>query len=159
VLGGLVLWHLAPPGPRRCSCVTRRDLGGGARAAGGRLAAAADSGVRRRIAAGWLLGVVVASRSAYFMGRFTVVRQIARPYIEFSASSAIAFVTLAVIWLGPGEAAKDLADLYTTVFHRHAQHHRRGSGGEPAAVARRVLARAGPIQMLQTVICRRPCRS
>jgi NitT/TauT family transport system permease protein len=51
------------------------------------------------------------------MGHFKVVRQFFDPYIEFFRFiPPIAFVTLAVIWLGPGELSKVALIFYTTVF-------------------------------------------
>jgi len=51
------------------------------------------------------------------MGRFDLVRQLLDPYIEFFRFiPPIAFVTLAVIWLGPGELSKIALIFYTTVF-------------------------------------------
>jgi len=51
------------------------------------------------------------------MGYFRWVRRLFDPYIEFFRFiPPIAFVTLAVIWLGPGEASKVALIFYTTVF-------------------------------------------
>ncbi|MER2533857.1 MAG: ABC transporter permease [Rhizobiaceae bacterium] len=70
-----------------------------------------------RILAGWGLGVLVGVPVGMFMGRFTVVRELLDPYIEFFRFiPPIALVTLAIIWLGPGEASKIALIFYTTVF-------------------------------------------
>lgn len=70
-----------------------------------------------RIAAGWGLGVVLGVPLGLFMGRFAIVRLIMDPYIEFFRFiPPIAFVTLAVIWLGPGEITKISLIFYTTIF-------------------------------------------
>lgn len=70
-----------------------------------------------RIAAGWALGVVVGVPLGLLMGRFNIVRLIVDPYIEFFRFiPPIAFVTLAVIWFGPGEVTKIVLIFYTTVF-------------------------------------------
>jgi taurine transport system permease protein len=70
-----------------------------------------------RIAAGWLAGVVIGVPLGIFMGYFRWVRQLFDPYIEFFRFiPPIAFVTLAVIWLGPGEISKIALIFYTTVF-------------------------------------------
>lgn len=51
------------------------------------------------------------------MGHFQFVRRLLDPYIEFFRFiPPIAFVTLAVIWLGPGESSKVALIFYTTVF-------------------------------------------
>jgi NitT/TauT family transport system permease protein len=70
-----------------------------------------------RIAAGWGLGVAIGVPLGIFMGYYRWVRQFLDPYIEFFRFiPPIAFVTLAVIWLGPGESSKVALILYTTVF-------------------------------------------
>jgi len=70
-----------------------------------------------RILVGWGLGVAVGVPLGIFMGYFRWVRRLFDPYIEFFRFiPPIAFVTLAVIWLGPGEASKVALILYTTIF-------------------------------------------
>lgn len=70
-----------------------------------------------RIAAGWALGVLAGVPLGILMGRFTLLRRLLDPYIEFFRFiPPIAFVTLAVIWLGPGETSKVALIFYTTVF-------------------------------------------
>lgn len=70
-----------------------------------------------RIAAGWAAGVVIGIPLGIFMGRFALIRLLMDPYIEFFRFiPPIAFVTLAVIWLGPGEITKIALIFYTTVF-------------------------------------------
>ncbi len=71
----------------------------------------------RRIAIGWGLGVLVGIPTGLVMGRVGVIRRLLDPYIEFFRFiPPIAFVTLAVIWLGIGEASKIALIFYTTVF-------------------------------------------
>lgn len=71
----------------------------------------------RRILIGWGLGLVVGIPVGLLMGRFSIVRRLLDPYIEFFRFiPPIAFVTLAVIWLGVGEASKVVLIFYTTVF-------------------------------------------
>jgi NitT/TauT family transport system permease protein len=75
---------------------------------------AASSG---RILTGWGLGLVIGIPVGILMGHFQIVRRLLDPYIEFFRFiPPIAFVTLAVIWLGPGEASKVALILYTTIF-------------------------------------------
>jgi len=70
-----------------------------------------------RILSGWGLGLVVGVPTGILMGHFRLVRRLLDPYIEFFRFiPPIAFVTLAVIWLGPGEASKVALIFYTTVF-------------------------------------------
>lgn len=70
-----------------------------------------------RIAIGWILGVVVGVPLGIFMGYYRWVRQFFEPYIEFFRFiPPIAFVTLAVIWMGPGEMSKISLIFYTSVF-------------------------------------------
>lgn len=71
----------------------------------------------QRIAIGWGLGLVVGIPLGILMGHFRWVRRLLDPYIEFFRFiPPIAFVTLAIIWLGPGEASKVSLIFYTTVF-------------------------------------------
>ena len=71
----------------------------------------------RRILIGWGLGLLVGIPVGLFMGRFSIVRRLLDPYIEFFRFiPPIAFVTLAVIWLGVGESSKVVLIFYTTVF-------------------------------------------
>jgi ABC-type nitrate/sulfonate/bicarbonate transport system permease component len=70
-----------------------------------------------RIMVGWGFGVIVGVPVGILMGHFRLVRQLLDPYIEFFRFiPPIAFVTLAVIWLGPGESSKVALIFYTTVF-------------------------------------------
>ncbi len=70
-----------------------------------------------RILAGWVMGLAVGIPVGILMGHFSFVRRLLDPYIEFFRFiPPIAFVTLAVIWLGPGEASKVALIFYTTVF-------------------------------------------
>lgn len=70
-----------------------------------------------RILTGWGLGVVVGIPVGILMGHFRWVRQMLDPYTEFFRFvPPIAFVTLAVIWLGPDELSKIALIFYTTVF-------------------------------------------
>jgi len=71
----------------------------------------------RRIFIGWITGVIVGVPIGMLMGYFKVIRQVFDPYIEFFRFvPPTAFVTLAVIWLGPGEASKIALIFYATVF-------------------------------------------
>lgn len=70
-----------------------------------------------RILVGWALGVVVGVPVGLLMGCIPWLRQMLDPYIQFFRFvPPIAFVTLAIIWLGPGEASKIALIFYTTVF-------------------------------------------
>lgn len=70
-----------------------------------------------RIMVGWSLGLVVGIPVGIVMGYFAFVRRLLDPYVEFFRFiPPIAFVTLAVIWLGPGEASKVALIFYTTIF-------------------------------------------
>jgi NitT/TauT family transport system permease protein len=71
----------------------------------------------RRILIGWGLGIVVGVPLGLVMGRVKIVRELLDPYIEFFRFiPPIAFVTLAIIWLGIGEASKVILIFYTSVF-------------------------------------------
>ncbi|GAA1519555.1 ABC transporter permease [Sphaerisporangium rubeum] len=70
-----------------------------------------------RIFAGWALGVVVGVPVGLLTGRIQWLRLMLDPYIQFFRFvPPIAFVTLAIIWLGPGESSKIALIFYTSVF-------------------------------------------
>ncbi|BCJ64056.1 ABC transporter permease [Polymorphospora rubra] len=70
-----------------------------------------------RILTGWALGVVIGVPVGLLMGCVPWLRLMLDPYIQFFRFvPPIAFVTLAIIWLGPGEASKVALIFYTTVF-------------------------------------------
>ncbi|MET8232795.1 ABC transporter permease [Micromonospora sp. NPDC005298] len=70
-----------------------------------------------RILTGWALGVVIGVPVGLLMGCIPWLRLMLDPYIQFFRFvPPIAFVTLAIIWLGPGEASKIALIFYTTVF-------------------------------------------
>ncbi|MEV0001734.1 ABC transporter permease [Micromonospora sp. NPDC050980] len=70
-----------------------------------------------RILTGWALGVVIGVPIGLLMGCVPWLRLMVDPYIQFFRFvPPIAFVTLAIIWLGPGEASKVALIFYTTVF-------------------------------------------
>jgi NitT/TauT family transport system permease protein len=71
----------------------------------------------RRILIGWGLGVLVGAPVGLLVGQVPVVRQLLEPYIEFFRFiPPVAFVTLAVVWLGIGESSKVVLIFYTAVF-------------------------------------------
>ncbi|MCX4458254.1 ABC transporter permease [Streptomyces sp. NBC_01340] len=71
----------------------------------------------RRIMIGWGLGLVVGVPAGLLIGQIRLVRQLLEPYIEFFRFiPPIAFVTLAVVWLGIGESSKVVLIFYTAVF-------------------------------------------
>ncbi len=71
----------------------------------------------QRILTGWTLGLLAGIPLGLLMGASRFIRTLLDPYIEFFRFiPPIAFVTLAVIWLGPGEASKVALIFYTTVF-------------------------------------------
>jgi taurine transport system permease protein len=106
-----------------------------------------------RIATGWALGVVVGIPLGIFMGRFALFRQFLDPYIEFFRFiPPIAFVTLAVIWLGPGESAKVALIFYTTVFIVTLNTIAGVQAVNPLRLRAAASLGAGPVQLLTTVI-------
>lgn len=71
----------------------------------------------RRILIGWGLGILVGAPIGLLVGQIRIVRQLLEPYIEFFRFiPPVAFVTLAVVWLGIGESSKVVLILYTAVF-------------------------------------------
>lgn len=106
-----------------------------------------------RIAAGWALGVLVGIPLGVLMGRFVPLRRFLDPYIEFFRFiPPVAFVTLAVIWLGPGEAAKIALIFYTTVFIVTLNTIAGVQAVNPLRLRAAASLGAGPLQMLTTVI-------
>jgi taurine transport system permease protein len=106
-----------------------------------------------RIACGWGLGVIVGIPLGIAMGRFVPIRQFLDPYIEFFRFiPPIAFVTLAVIWLGPGELAKIALIFYTTVFIVTLNTIAGVQAVSPLRLRAAASLGAGPLQMLTTVI-------
>jgi len=106
-----------------------------------------------RIATGWALGVAVGIPLGIVMGRFALFRQFLDPYIEFFRFiPPIAFVTLAVIWLGPGETAKVALIFYTTVFIVTLNTIAGVQAVNPLRLRAAASLGAGPVQLLTTVI-------
>ncbi|MGW1711822.1 ABC transporter permease [Streptomyces sp. NPDC002156] len=71
----------------------------------------------RRILIGWGLGLLVGIPVGLLIGQIRIVRQLLEPYIEFFRFiPPVAFVTLAVVWLGIGESSKVVLIFYTSVF-------------------------------------------
>jgi taurine transport system permease protein len=106
-----------------------------------------------RIATGWALGVAVGIPLGIVMGRFSLIRQFLDPYIEFFRFiPPIAFVTLAVIWLGPGESAKVALIFYTTVFIVTLNTIAGVQAVNPLRLRAAASLGAGPLQLLTTVI-------
>src|SRR3984893_11875174 len=106
-----------------------------------------------RIASGWALGVVVGIPLGIVMGRFVPIRQFLDPYIEFFRFiPPIACVTLAVIWLGPGESAKVALIFYTTVFIVTLNTIAGVQAVNPLRLRAAASVGAGPVQLLTTVI-------
>lgn len=70
-----------------------------------------------RVAIGFSIGTCVGIPLGLLMGRSRIVRAFVDPYVEFFRFiPPIAFVTLAVIWFGLGEASKIVLIVYTTMF-------------------------------------------
>ncbi|WP_421106043.1 ABC transporter permease [Streptomyces sp. NEAU-S77] len=71
----------------------------------------------RRILIGWGLGLAVGVPVGLLIGQIPLVRHLLDPYIEFFRFiPPVAFVTLAVVWLGIGESSKVVLIFYTSVF-------------------------------------------
>lgn len=106
-----------------------------------------------RILAGWIAGVALGVPLGIVMGTIRPVRQFFDPYIEFFRFvPPIAFVTLAVIWLGPGEASKIALIFYTTVFIV-TLNTLAGAQATPEIRLRAAASLgAGPLTVLRTVI-------
>ena len=70
-----------------------------------------------RVVVGYVIGTCIGIPLGLFMGRSKIVRAFVDPYVEFFRFiPPIAFVTLAIIWFGLGEASKIVLIVYTTLF-------------------------------------------
>lgn len=70
-----------------------------------------------RVLSGWLAGSALGVPIGLLIGRLPPVRRAVEPYVQFFRFvPPISFVTLAVIWLGLGEASKISLIVYTTMF-------------------------------------------
>ncbi|MGP3775793.1 ABC transporter permease [Streptomyces sp. SDT5-1] len=118
VLVGLGVWQLVAMkyGPSLVASPGQTFAAAGELAADGTLANSVIAS-SRRILIGWGLGVLVGAPVGLLIGQIRVVRQLLEPYIEFFRFiPPVAFVTLAVVWLGIGESSKVVLIFYTAVF-------------------------------------------
>lgn len=107
----------------------------------------------KRILVGWAIGVAVGAPMGVLMGYFDIVRRLLDPYIEFFRFiPPIAFVTLAVIWLGPGEASKVALILYTSIFIVTVNTIAGVLAVNPLRIRAAQALGASPMQTLRTVI-------
>jgi ABC-type nitrate/sulfonate/bicarbonate transport system permease component len=71
----------------------------------------------QRIVIGFTLGSIGGIALGLLMGSFTAVKHFFEPYVNFFRFiPGIALITVAVIWLGIGEASKVFLIIYTTIF-------------------------------------------
>lgn len=71
----------------------------------------------RRVAIGWLRGLVIAIPIGLLVGRFKIVRWLVEPFINFFRFvPAIGFLTLFLMWFGVGEESKLVLITYATIF-------------------------------------------
>ncbi len=119
VLGlAVIVWYLVSlqisplflPGPDRVAAAIARLTVAGT--------LPVDIGVSfMRVLVGWLLGAAVAVPLGILAGRLQLVRVIVEPFIDFFRFiPPIAFLTLALIWLGLGEASKIGLIFYASLF-------------------------------------------
>ena len=154
IVGGLVLWQLVSmtTSPLFLPSVSMTWAAALELISDGTLQSSilASSG---RILAGWGAGVVIGVPLGIFTGRFETVRQLLDPYIEFFRFiPPIAFVTLAVIWLGPGELSKIALIFYTTVFIVTLNTIAGVQAVNPLRLRAAASLGAGQLQILTTVI-------
>ncbi|MHB9755756.1 ABC transporter permease [Streptomyces sp. BYX5S] len=118
VLVGLGIWQLVAMkyGPSLVASPSQTLSAAGELAADGTLTNSVVAS-SRRILIGWGLGVLVGAPVGLLIGQIRIVRQLLEPYIEFFRFiPPVAFVTLAVVWLGIGESSKVVLIFYTAVF-------------------------------------------
>lgn len=118
ILGGLLVWELASlftspiflPGPASVA------------ASLGSLIASGEIFVDIamsyfRILSGWLIGAVIAIPLGLMAGRLEIARLVSAPFINFFRFiPPIAFIGIAIIWFGLGEASKVILIVYTSLF-------------------------------------------
>lgn len=106
-----------------------------------------------RIIIGWSLGLIVGVPIGLVMGRFSFVRRLLDPYIEFFRFvPPISFVTLAIIWFGVGEASKVVLIFYTSVFIFTISTIAGVVGINPLRIRAAEALGAGPVKTLVSVI-------
>ncbi|CAH1648920.1 ABC transporter permease [Chelatococcus asaccharovorans] len=118
VLGGLIIWQVLSLNISPLFLPSPSDTWAAAVELGedGTLAKSIVASLAR-IGSGWALGILIGVPLGILMGHFRIIREIFEPYIEFFRFvPPIAFITLAVIWLGPGEESKVALIFYATVF-------------------------------------------
>ncbi|MBS7706780.1 ABC transporter permease [Chelatococcus asaccharovorans] len=118
VLGGLIIWQVLSLNISPLFLPSPSDTWAAAieLAEDGTLAKSVVASLAR-IGSGWALGILIGVPLGILMGHFRIIREIFEPYIEFFRFvPPIAFITLAVIWLGPGEESKVALIFYATVF-------------------------------------------
>lgn len=70
-----------------------------------------------RVFIGWSLGSLIAIPIGLIIGRVTIVRVFAEPFLNFIRFiPPIAFITLFLVWFGIGEQSKIALILYATLF-------------------------------------------
>ncbi|CAH1648623.1 MAG: ABC transporter permease [Chelatococcus sp.] len=118
VLGGLIIWQILSSNISPLFLPSPSDTWAAAieLAEDGTLAKSIVASLAR-IGSGWALGIIIGVPLGILMGHFRIIREMLEPYIEFFRFvPPIAFITLAVIWLGPGEESKVALIFYATVF-------------------------------------------
>lgn len=71
----------------------------------------------KRVAIGWLRGILLAIPLGLVVGRFQIVKWILEPFINFFRFiPAIGFLTLFLMWFGVGEESKLVLIMYATIF-------------------------------------------
>lgn len=70
-----------------------------------------------RVFVGWVLGSLIAIPLGLIIGRVTIVRVFAEPFLNFIRFiPPIAFITLFLVWFGIGEQSKIALIMYATLF-------------------------------------------
>ncbi len=70
-----------------------------------------------RVLTGWVIGSVIAIPAGIMAGRTSFVRRIIEPYLNFFRFiPPIAFLSLALLWLGIGETSKVSLIVYASLF-------------------------------------------
>lgn len=114
----LVVWHLLSfvvhplflPSPTRVVAAAGEQLANGQLLEHVRIS-------YTRVLTGWFVGAAVAIPAGIIAGRLRFVRRMIEPYLNFFRFiPPIAFISLALIWLGIGETSKISLIIYASLF-------------------------------------------
>ena len=106
----------------------------------------------RRVAIGWLRGIVIAVPLGLLIGRFYLFKFLVEPILSFFRFvPAIGFLTLFLMWFGVGEESKLILITYATIFPVAVNTIAGVSGIDPVKYQAAASLGASPLQAFVTV--------